>query len=65
MINNINKPTSPFWSKFIVTCSIVSASIAAYGKWGAHSDDIELIGGFIGLAGVIIGVWAPSSKTEK
>jgi hypothetical protein len=65
MINNINKPTSAFWNKFMVTCTVVSASIAAYGKWGAHSDDIEMIGGFIGLAGVIIGVWAPSKDKEK
>jgi hypothetical protein len=65
MINNINKPTSPFLGKFIVTCSMVSSSIAAYGKWGAHSDTIEVIGWFIGLAGVVIGVWAPSNKTDK
>jgi hypothetical protein len=62
MINNINKPTTPFWNKFIVMCTLVSASIAAYGKWGVHSDFIEQIGGWIGIVGVIIGVWAPSNN---
>jgi hypothetical protein len=64
MIKNINKPTAPFWNKFMVVCTAVSVFIAAYGKWGAHSETIEAIGGWVGVIGVIIGVLAPAAKPE-
>ncbi len=62
-IKNINKPTSPFWGKVIVACSLISGCIAAYGKWEGIPW-IMNVGGVLGIIGTVLPVILSSGKKE-
>lgn len=62
MIQNINKPTSPFWNKVQLICVTLSVFIAGYGQWGAHSSTITAIGGALGALGTIIPILIPPKE---
>jgi hypothetical protein len=62
-IKNINKPTSPFWGKVIVSCATASAFIAGYGKW-ADNETMINIGGVLGILGTVLPVLLSNGNKE-
>lgn len=52
-LSNINKPTSPFWSKVALACAAASAFIASYGL-AAEIKAFTITGGILGVLGTVI-----------
>lgn len=52
-LNNLNKPSTPFWKKVAVACSAASAFIAGYALI-ADMKGFLIAGGLLGIIGTII-----------
>lgn len=62
-LNNINKPTHPFWGKVQMSCASIATFISGYGHFD-NNHYIFIIGVSIGALGTIIPIFISDGKED-